>query len=84
MRLSSTSTIPFFLLHSQPASPLMEPKKIQYLSNPPSKSRDSKDMKPGGGVQIHPVAPADHRGKTTRTSLEETGMYCNIINKKLF
>lgn len=47
VRRSSTSATPSSC-STQPASPLEEPRNIQYLSNPPSKSTDSKDMKPGG------------------------------------
>lgn len=51
-----------YLLSSTAAS------KTQYLRNPPPplNPTDSPETEPEGGVGIHPVAPADHRG--TRTS----------------
>lgn len=62
---------PLSLLHFSLKDPI--PQK-------PLKSRDSHMREPEGGVGIHPVAPADHRG--TRTFFEEPGMYCNNIQKR--
>lgn len=70
MSLSSTAS------HLPPP----QPKRPSTSELPPPKSKDSQEKSEEGevGFAIQPVAPADYHG--TRT-LEEPGMYCNIIKK---